>query len=335
MSTCHEFKGGQLKYLKISKPGWELFPVLLLTIGSLIFVRCSPNQLVTASPSVKLSVVATTTILGNVVKEIGGDQIDLTILLPTGVDPHSYQPTPQDIKLLTNSNLIFMNGAGLEEFMQRLIDNALIGANHSSPKIISASDGINLRHLDSAQGQSGIDTQGGTDPHVWFDPQNVIIWSQNIAETLSNADPANASLYQENQKAYQTKLEELDQWITQQIAQIPAQDRKLVTDHNDLGYFADKYGFDILGAVVPSFSTAAEPSAQELANLEQTIQDSGAKAVVVGTTVNANIEKRIAQDTNTKLITIYTGSLSEPGGEAATYLDFMRYDATAIVTGLK
>jgi len=324
-----------MRNFRTPKPGWKWLTVLIFLFSSLAFVRCSPSQIAATSPTDKLSVVATTTILGDVVKQIGGDQIELSVLLPTGVDPHSFQPTPQDIKLLTNSDLIFMNGAGLEEFMQPLLDNALAATGKNPPKIISASDGITLRHLESTQGQSGIDTLGGSDPHVWFNPQNVITWSKNIADALSNADPANASKYQENQKAYQTKLEDLDLWITQQVAQIPPQNRKLVTDHNDLGYFADKYGFEVIGAIVPGFSTAAEPSAQELANLEQTMRESGAKVVIVGTIVNANMESSIAQDTGTKLITIYSGSLSAPGGEAATYLDLMRYDVTAITSGLK
>ncbi|HZD56801.1 MAG TPA: metal ABC transporter substrate-binding protein [Anaerolineales bacterium] len=284
------------------------------------------------SQSDKIKVVATTTILGDVVSQVGGDAIDLTVLLPTGVDPHSFEPAPKDLTAVADADLIFINGAGLEEFLNRLLENAA-GA---SDKVINTSDGIKLRDLEETDtGPLDEPEAQDVDPHVWFDPTNVITWTRNIEKALSGLDPANAQTYTANADTYRAKLRELDTWIKQQVAQIPPDRRKLVTDHEDFGYFADRYGFEQVGAVIPSFNAAAEPSAQGLAELENAIKQAGVQAIFVGTTVNPSLAERVATDTGAKVVSLYTGSLSAPGGEAGTYLALMRYDVTAIVKALK
>ena len=135
--------------------------------------------------------------------------------------------------------------------------------------------------------------------------------------------------------AYRAELQQLDSWIQGQVTQIPQDRRKLVTDHQVFGYFADRYGFEQLGAVIPSFTAAAEPSAQQLAALENSIKKAGVQAIFVGKTVNPILAQRIASDTGTKLVALYTGSLTEPGGEADSYIALMRYDVAAIVEALK
>jgi manganese/iron transport system substrate-binding protein len=276
--------------------------------------------------------MATTTILGDVVRQVGGDAINLTVLLPTGVDPHSFEPAPKDLTSVASAAVIFINGAGLEEFLNRLLENAA----GTSDKVVNTSDGVRFRHLEETDtGNLEEPEVQDVDPHVWFDPTNVIIWTQNIEGTLSGLDPANAQTYTANADAYRAKLQALDAWIKQQVAQIPADRRKLVTDHEEFGYFADRYGFEQVGAVIPSYNAAAEPSARGLAELENAIQQAGVQAIFVGTTVNPNLAQRVAGDTGTKLVSLYTGSLTEPGGEAETYVALMRDDVTAIVEALK
>lgn len=276
--------------------------------------------------------MATTTILGDVVRQVGGDATELTVLLPTGVDPHSFEPAPKDLTAVAGASVIFINGAGLEEFMSRLLENAA-GA---SGKVVNTSAGIKLRHLEEGDtGNLEEPEARDVDPHVWFDPTNVVTWTQNIEEALIGLDPANAQTYTANADAYRAKLQELDAWIKQQVAQIPPDRLKLVTDHGDFGYFADRYGFEQVGAVIPSFNAAAEPSAQGLAELENAIKQAGVPAIFVGTTVNPSLAERVASDTGAKVVLLYTGSLTAPGGEAGTYLALMRYDITAIVNALK
>lgn len=272
-----------------------------------------------AGPGPKLRVVATTTIVGDVVHQIGGEAISLTVLLPPGADPHGYEPVPRDLAALAEADLIFINGAGLEARLEPFLQGA-------RAPVIAVSAGLSLRRLAE---------EGEPDPHVWFDPRNVLAWVGNIEAALSTADPANAPGYASNARAYEGALRELDAWILGQVAQVPQENRKLVTDHLFLGYFADRYGFEYVGAIFPGFSTLAEPSARELAELEEAILRSGVKAIFVGTTANPALAERLAADTGVKVIFLYTGSLSEPGGPADTYLKLMEYDVSAIVTALK
>ena len=283
----------------------------------------------------KLKVLATTSIVSNVVSLVGGEEIETTTLLPLGSDPHGFEPTPQDMTKILDADVIFANGAGLEEFLDNLIESA--GAQ---TKVVYVSRGIELRRLESQPSQEGItdiedDNLVGGDPHTWVDPNNVMIWVHNIKDTLSELDPQDAEYYQVNSEKYESSLKELDKWIREQVAHVPEANRKIVSDHNLLGYFADQYGFEQVGAVIPSFSTLAEPSASELAELEDTVKELGVKAIFVGNTVNPSLATRVAEDTGTNLVFIYSGSLTEPGGEAGSYIDYMRYNVQTIVDALK
>ncbi len=173
------------------------------------------------------------------------------------------------------------------------------------------------------------------DPHTWMDPNNVIVWTENIRSALSKADPVNEGAYRSNAEAYIDSLRELDTWIRDQVSQIPSEQRKLVTDHATFGYFADQYGFEQVGLVTPALSSNAAPSAQELASLEEKIESNDIKAIFVGNTVNPSLAQQIAADTGAQIIFVFTGSLGQAGSEADSYLDFMRYNVNAIVNALK
>lgn len=292
--------------------------VMLLALSACTWASSPVNP----NDTQKLKVVATTTLLGDVTRQIGGEAIELAILLPAGADPHTFEPTPRDFTAIANADVLIVNGAGLETFLERLLQNA-----GKDAKVVTASDGIRLRQSE--------DEHADTDPHVWFDPQNVVIWTQNIERALSELDPANAAAYAANAEAYRDQLRELDDWIQTQIAQIPQTHRKLVTDHAILGYFAERYGFEQVGAVMPGFSVVAEPSAQDLAELENTVRELEIPAIFVGTTVNPNLAQRVAEDTGVRLVSLYTDALTAPGGEADSYLALMRYDVAAIVAACK
>jgi ABC-type Zn uptake system ZnuABC Zn-binding protein ZnuA len=303
-------------------------PALLLLL--LLLPACDQAS---ALPSSQLDVVATTTLVGDVVRRVGGDNIAVSVLLPVGSDPHSFEPVPKDLARLADADLVFANGAGLEEFLNRIIENS-----GGSGQVVSLSDGLELIQHGDAPGGKPIEEDHdhpGGDPHVWTDPDNVSLWAERAAQALSEADPANAATYRTNAAAYQTELAELDGWIQAQVAQIPPEQRRLVTDHETLNYFARRYGFETVGAVIPGFSSLTEPSAQELAALEDAIRGLGVKAIFVDSTVNPALAERVAQDTGTRLVQVYSGSLSAAGGEAETYLDYMRYNTSAIVSALR
>ena len=300
-----------------------------LCLAGLAWVLSSCTTSAGRGQSDQLHVVATTTIVGDVVRNVGGNAIQLDVLLPPGSDPHSFDPTPQDVAKVAKADLIFANGAGLEAFLTPLLKNA-----GSQAQVVYVSDGIQLiRFQSNLPGEES--GTGGGDPHTWFDPQNVKVWVQNIEKALSARDPGNAKVYAANAQHYQQQLDELDGWIQAQVGQIPTDQRKLVTDHEAFTYFAARYGFQQVGAIVPGYSTLAQPSAQELAALEDAIRKLGVKAVFVGETVNSNLAERVAQDTGVKLVYLYTGALSDSSGPAGTYLDFMHYDVNQIVNGLK
>ncbi len=280
----------------------------------------------------KLRVVATTNILADVVAQVAGDRIALTVLMPPGTDPHAFEPTPQDSAAVFDAHVVFANGAGLEEFLKPLLESAA-----ATEKVVAVSQGIELRAFSAEAGQAheGEDEQSAGDPHTWTDPHNVVVWTQNIAQALSTLDPGGAAIYQANAEAYEAALQDLDRWIEEQVAQLTPQQRRLVTDHATFGYFTERYGFEMVGAITPGYSTLSEPSAQALAELQDAIQDLGVKAVFVGNTISPRLAQRIAEDTGVRIVFLYTGSLSEAGGPASNYIDFMRYNVSQIVQALQ
>jgi manganese/iron transport system substrate-binding protein len=291
-------------------------------------VKLAPVSLGTGE---KLRVVATTNIVADIVSQVGGDAIDLTPLLPLGDDPHTYTTTPQDVVTVANAHVIFANGAGLEaEFLPKLTPN-------TDAPVVYVSQGIELQVLEGADLEVADQehTHEGVDPHTWTTPVNVIIYVHNIEQALSALDPANATTYGANAKRYEGDLISLDEWVKEQIANIPADNRKLVTDHETFGYYADRYGLAQIGAVIPGFSTGTEPSARELATLEDSIHRYGVRAVFVGTTVNPSLAQQVAADTGVQLVTLYTGSLGPKGSDVETYVDYIRYNTTVIVDALR
>lgn len=298
----------------------------------------------------KLQVVATTGIVADVVKQVGGDLIDLKILLPVGVDPHTFEPAPRDIATVADAHAVFANGAGLEAFLDEMLQNA--GGN---TPVVHLSEDIEFREIgeheheheeviedeihDEAESEDTLTEEEhrheDIDPHTWTSPANVIVWVENLNTALSSLDPDHASEFDSNAKAYIEKLEEIDAWIQEQIDSIPPENRKLVTDHQIFGYYADRYGLQQIGAVISASSTAAQPSAQEIVALQDIINEQGIKALFVGNTANTSLSNQVARDTGIDIVELYTGSLGPEGSEVETYLDYLRYNTNAIVEALK
>lgn len=293
---------------------------------------------VTLDEDERLQVVATTTIVGDVVAQVGQGAIDLTVLLPVGADPHGYAPTPQDLQTVADAHLVVLNGLGLEQALQE----TLVQAGEAT--MVSISEGIEPLSFEEGaqeQGEEHGDAEEGhrhpaaVDPHVWFDPTNVMIWAENAARALGALDPAQESLYRANAEAYIDELEALDGWIKAQVDSIPPSRRLLVTDHAVFNYFAERYGFQVVGAVIPAYSSSAAASASELAELIEVIEQTQAPAVFVGLTVNPRVAESVAQDAGVQVVPLYTGSLGEAGGAADAYIGMMEYDVAAIVEALR
>lgn len=314
----------------------ELILATLILCSTLTLVSCGSDQQTTKGiSSVKpgdgsdlLNVVATSTIVGDVVHNVGGSYIDLTVLFPFTDDPHGFQPTPRDVAALNQADIIFINGLGFESFLEQILETAV-----DSTKVVSVSDGIEVIQLEMPGVESEPDLSA--DPHVWFDPTRVIVWVDNIEHALSQADPENMEAYKINANQYKTQLVELDNWISTRIEELPAERRIIVSDHESLAYLADRYDFELVGTVIPGTSTLSEPSAQHLAQLGEKMERLRISAIFVGKNANNKLVEQIAQETSVEVIPIFTGSLTDADGEVPTYLEFMRVNIDTIIEGLQ
>jgi ABC-type Zn uptake system ZnuABC Zn-binding protein ZnuA len=303
--------------------------------------RSTDPQRAPLSPGSKLKVVATTNIVGDVVAQVGGDRIELTTLMGIGVDPHSFVPTPSHTAAIHDADLVFANGAGLETNLDEMVKAAGGGAVRVDLSgelellgFDDEHDGEGSRVGENSQEVAGFGhDHGDVDPHVWFSVPNVIHWVKTIEDTLSAVDPGSAEHYAANAEHYTRTLDELDAWVLEQVATIPRANRTLVTSHTTFGYFAERYGLEQLDAIYP-VNPSSDPSAQEIAELEDAIQSHGVSAIFVESTVNPKLADQVARDTGVALVPLYTGSLGGTGSGAESYVDLIRFDTDAIVDAL-
>jgi len=253
---------------------------------------------------------------------VAGDRIKVQALLPPGVDPHSYEPTPRDVAAVEKARLLIENGAGLEEFLDRILGSTASGGR----SVVEASRGLASRPAHEGE---------EADPHFWLDPVLVISYVENIRAGLAAVDPAGAEAYARNAAAYTERLRELDAWIAGEVSRIPEAERILVTNHESFGYFADRYGFRIIGTIIPSISSGSEPTAQELARLVDAMKDSATRAIFLETGANEKLARQAAEEAGIKTVAgLYTHSLTGPKGPAPSYIDMMRANTRIIVEAL-
>lgn len=433
------------------------------------------------APAIK--VLAAQSFLADIAQNVAGDRLTVEALIPLGVDPHIFEPTPADVRKVADSNVLIVNGAGFEEFLASLLENAggerliieaskgltsrtaregevavmspeeltdalcveaadlflaaeetTAGADRTSAvelgmhkeedhdhahdhdhehehggmfwqvALTRQADGTYAGFLkwDAEGGEIAVATSGGAlvvtsiaanqaveaeetltlacsgltqamimdvekgeyllalsgfrepkatlmistpgghhhhdegDPHFWLDPTKVVTYVANIRDGLISVDPAGAEVYRANAEQYIAQLNELDRFIAGEVAKIPEANRKLVTNHESFGYFADRYGFRIIGTIVPGVSTGASPSAQQLARLTDRVRETGAKVIFLETGANPQLAEQLARETGIGVVSdLYTHSLSDADGPAPTYLDMMRYNVKQIVEALQ
>ena len=211
----------------------------------------------------KVTAVATTTEVADLVRHVGGQRVDVHGLLSPGADPHGYEPRPSDAASIVDAALVFKSGGEVDEWLDELVDNA----------------GGDADVVDLVESVRTIETDGETDPHWWQDPRNALLAVAAIRNALAAADPDGRKIYERNAAAYSRELRRLDEQISACIAKVPAARRKLVTTHDSLGYFAQRYGIEVVGSVIPSLSTQAQPSAGDIADLVDQVRDEGVEAV--------------------------------------------------------
>jgi len=294
-----------------------------------LLIACTTARIFAGNPVV----ASTTSILGDVVKQIAGDAVEQMVIIPSGSDPHHFEPSAKDMANLANASVIFINGLGLESFMDRQLGN-LTRASGSVPLIYSVSENI------SSSGQNGHTHDHGhdhetTDPHVWTDPMNVVQWVDAITAALTNLLPDQSAAFEANAASYKKQLHDLDTWIKEYVSIIPADKRQLVTDHHMLHYFSERYGFEQIGMIIPGYSTSAEPSARELARLHQTIRHHHVRVIFIAYSSNPLNAEVLSRDSGVKIASIYSGTLGASGSGAENYIDYMKYNTRTIVDALR
>ncbi len=293
---------------------------LLVFVALAILIASCDGVPTSDSGTIVPVILTSTTILADITRNISGDRLQVEALLPIGADPHSYQPTPKDVAKMSETNFVIINGANYESFLQPLFVNA-----GGEKMLVEASAGIHPR----------TDAEHGVDPHMWLDPNLVINYVQNIRDALVDMDPDGEATYKSNADTYIVELKNLDAWIVERVHQIPAGKRLLVTNHEAFGYFAERYGFTVVGTVIESFSSDASPSARQLAALIDQIKSSGAPAIFLDASDNTALAQQIAAETDVKVVTdLHLESLTN-GAPAGTYIDMMKYNVTQIVNALK
>ena len=264
-------------------------------------------------------VLAVEPFLADIAQQVAGSRLTVRALMPAGMDPHAYEPTPRDVSAVAESRLLIANGAGMEGFLEKLIASA--GGTRT---VVEASAGLTPR-------MSGTET----DPHFFLAPLLVLTYVENIRTGLTSFDPAGASQYSSNAASYTAKLRELDAWIRAEVAVIPENERMLVTNHESLGYFAASYGFRVVGTVLPGVSTGAAPSARQVADLIDMLRKTGARAVFLESGSDPKLARQIAEEAGIRVVTeLYTHSPTDASGPAPSYIAMMQYNVKAIVEAL-
>lgn len=282
----------------------------------------------TDKPAEKLPVVATFSILGDFVREVGGDRIDLSVLVGSGSDAHVYAPPPGDAKKVAAARLVVQNGLGFEGWIGRLIK-----ASNTKASIVVATRGVKPLKAPGGHSHGHGHSHGENDPHAWQSVPNVKIYVVNIRDGLIAADPAGKDVYSANASAYLAKLDALEAEVRAELAKIPADRRKVVTNHDAFGYLGAAYGLRFIAA--QGVSTDAAPSAQSVARIIRQIRNEKIPAVFVENMADSRLAERIAKESGAKLGgTLYSDQLSPPGGPAGTYIEMVRHNIRELTAAL-
>ena len=278
------------------------------------------TQLTGTAQAAPLQVSATTTLVADFVRQVGGNRVKVNVVVPAGGDAHTFSPSTGVIRSLAGSKLLFANGAGLEPWLPRL--------QAAAPKVPvkSLTAGLKLHpapHADDHHDHA----HGAYDPHAWWDATLAAGYVKNVQAALSAADPGGKATYAKNAAAYLAQIRAADAWAKQQFAALPAGKRQFVTNHDALGYFARRYGLKVVGTVIPGLSTEREPSARELATLVGNVKKSGAKVIFTENTVNARLAQTLARETGARIAPpLYTDALGPAGSAGDTYLKALKHN---------
>ena len=263
-------------------------------------------------------VVATTTQVGDLARAVAGRRAGVRQILTANSDPHAYEPRPSDVRAVTGAMVVVRSGGDLDDWLTGVLRNA--GSDARTVELITA---VHTRR-----------GAGGVDPHWWQDPRNAVLAVDRIRDALVAADPAGRAAYTANAAAFGARLRGLDRAIAACMRAIPERERRLVTDHDALGYYAARYGIEVIGTVIPALSTQAQASAGEVARLVRTIRGAGVTTIFPESSASTKLERAIARDAGARVgAALYADALGPPGSAGATYIGSLRANTRALVAG--
>ena len=294
-----------------------LVAVLAVMLGGVTLAACGGGDAGTDA-SGRPTVVATTTQLGDMARAVAGGRARVEQILKANSDPHEYEPRPSDARALADAEVVLRSGGDLDEWLDDVLENA--GGNARTVTLIDA-----VRKRSAEQ---------GIDPHWWQDPRNGVVSVRTIRDALITADPGGRATYSASADAYSKRLRGLDRAIAACVERIPEAERKLVTDHDALRYYADRYAIEVIGTVIPALSTQAQASAADVARLARTIRAEGVTTVFSAGSVNRKLAGAIARDSGAKIGSeLYADTLGPEGSAGATYLGSLQANTRALVAG--
>jgi ABC-type Zn uptake system ZnuABC Zn-binding protein ZnuA/ABC-type Mn2+/Zn2+ transport system permease subunit len=287
-------------------------------VGTVLIAGCGGS----GSDNGKVAVVATTTQIGDFVREVGGNKVDVHQILAPNTDPHDYEPRPDDVTNTADAKIVFENGDELDAWMGKVVDDS-----GSDAKVLDLGASVPVK----LPGESSGPEASQYDPHWWHDPRNARAAVRDISAQLSAVDPKDKATFAANAAAYEAKLKALDSGIGSCLDSVPATNRKLVTDHDAFGYFANRYGIQVIGAVIPSQTTQAQPNAQDLSDLADLIRSEHVKAVFPESSLSPKLAETIASQTGAQVgQDLYGDTLGPEGSSGDTYLKMEAANAEAM-----
>jgi zinc/manganese transport system substrate-binding protein len=298
--------------------------IILLLVMLLSAAACQPAGSVSTE---KTSIVVTYSILGSIVKDMVGEKAAVTVTMPNGVDMHKWEPSAKDIEAINKADLVVCNGLNLEASLGKTLE----AARNNGVKIFTAADHITVRHISHEEEiQTGHthDSDNAADPHLWMDP----LAMKSIVQALSDELTASFQLDVTSQAdELIVRLDMLNQQLAETMSVIPQENRKLVTGHESMGYFAQRYNFQLIGVIIPGLTTQAEISARDLASLKTLIEENHVKVIFTELGTSANVAKSISDETGAKIVELNANILPDDG----SYFTFMNNIATVITDSLK
>lgn len=328
----------------------SLLPAAALLATAAVAVGCSKRDSSSENPDAALRVVATTTQVADFARAVGGDRVTVSSLLSPNSDPHDYEPKPSDARAVAEADVVLRSGGDLDEWLQDVIQGA--GGDATEVTLIDHVETIEgghhhehgeeehaeeeAGHAEEEAGHAEEEEHAGEeqDPHWWQDPRNVVKATEAIRAAFAKADPDGADAYTSGARDYTAQVTKLDAAVERCMTAIPAERRKLVTNHDAFGYFAHRYDVTVLGSIIPALSTSAQASAGDVRRLVDEIKHEKVTTIFPESAIAQRLEEAVARDAGAKVgPALYADTLGPKGSEGETYLGALRHDASAMATG--